>query len=58
MNGTIFIADDDLDDLDIFHQAVAEIDTGLQCITATNGEDALKKLNDPLFPPRFYFPGF
>lgn len=56
MDTTIFIADDDTDDLDIFCEAVAEVDPTVRCITATNGEDALKKLNHPLFPrPDFIF---
>jgi CheY-like chemotaxis protein len=56
MSRTIFIADDDLDDLDIFCEAVAEIDPAIKTITASNGEEALKKLNHPLFPlPDFIF---
>ena len=56
MNSIIFIADDDIDDLDFFCDAVEEIDSTIRCITAMNGEEALKKLNNPLVPvPDFIF---
>jgi CheY-like chemotaxis protein len=55
MSKTIFIADDDLDDLDIFYETLAEIDPTIRCITAINGEEALKKLNHLLPVPDFIF---
>jgi CheY-like chemotaxis protein len=56
MSYTVFIADDDLDDVEIFCETVAEIDPTIRCIAASNGEEALKKLNHPFSPlPDFIF---
>jgi CheY-like chemotaxis protein len=41
-----FIADDDQDDLELFIKALKEIDDTCLCITAFNGEDALRKLEN------------
>lgn len=42
-----FIVDDDADDRTLFIEAVKEIDAGIECISANNGEEALILLNDP-----------
>jgi len=39
-----FIADDDPDDRELFTEALKQIDTSCQCITALDGEEALDKL--------------
>jgi CheY-like chemotaxis protein len=41
---TIFLADDDLDDQDFFKHALSQIDESILCLTASNGEEAIKKL--------------
>lgn len=43
---SILIVDDDIDDREIFSEAVAKVDPSIKCFTAIDGEDALKKLND------------
>ena len=43
-----FIADDDIDDQEIFIEALNEIDKSIQCYTALNGEDAVYKLKKEL----------
>jgi CheY-like chemotaxis protein len=51
-----FIADDDLDDQELFIKALKEIDNSCYCITALNGEDALYKLeNEKHHPPDLIF---
>lgn len=47
-NKIFFIADDDPDDRELFIEALRTIDPGCECITATDGEEALAKLNDGL----------
>lgn len=45
------IVDDDEDDIELFCDAVKELDNGIECISASNGEDAIHKLrreNQPL----------
>jgi CheY-like chemotaxis protein len=52
----IMIIDDDEDDVELFCDAVKEINHDVQCVSASNGEDALNKLtreNAPL--PDFIF---
>lgn len=41
----IFIVDDDVDDKELFIEAVKELDDKIKCHTAWNGEDALEKLS-------------
>ena len=41
---TLFIADDDQDDVELFTEAVNEVDKSIQCHSAMDGEEALKKL--------------
>jgi CheY-like chemotaxis protein len=40
----LFIIDDDVEDQEIFMEALKDVDSTAICYTATNGEDALKKL--------------
>jgi CheY-like chemotaxis protein len=41
---TLFIIDDDVEDQEIFIEAVKEVSSTIRCQTSTSGEDALKKL--------------
>lgn len=43
-NKVLFIVDDDVDDIQLFIEAVNEIDNSMGCSSAKNGEDALTKL--------------
>lgn len=53
---TIMIVDDDDDDIELFCEAVKEVDHNIGCICATNGEEALNKLNKEGAPlPDFIF---
>ena len=52
---TVFIVDDDQDDREIFIEAIAEIDKSFNCITAENGEEAIRKLHAGVFVPNFIF---
>src|SRR5581483_3274043 len=42
---TVFIVDNDIDDREIFVEAIETISPAIKCITAVHGEDALAKLN-------------
>ena len=46
-NMSFFIVDDDVDDRNLFIEAVKEVDATIECITANNGEQALPLLADP-----------
>ena len=50
-----FLVDDDSDDLKIFALAMEEVDSSIQCVTATNGVEALEKLRDEEFIPDVIF---
>jgi CheY-like chemotaxis protein len=53
---TCFLVDDDTDDLEIFAMAVAETGQSITCMTANDGFDALRLLNqDETFIPDFIF---
>lgn len=41
---TIFIIDDDVEDQEIFLEAVREVDPSINCSASTNGEEALEQL--------------
>ncbi|MBT1698093.1 response regulator [Fulvivirgaceae bacterium PWU4] len=41
---TIFYADDDQDELDFFREALKLIDPSIECVTASNGREALQLL--------------
>ncbi|MEP6676229.1 MAG: response regulator [Ferruginibacter sp.] len=45
---TFLIADDDPDDRELFIEALKEIDGSSICITASDGQDALRQLQDTL----------
>jgi CheY-like chemotaxis protein len=42
---SILYVDDDLEDIEIFHEAVKAVDPSVQCLTANSGKDALVFLN-------------
>ena len=42
----ILVVDDDEDDREFFLQTIEEVYSGMNCITAVNGQDALDKLRD------------
>ncbi len=46
-NMNFFIIDDDADDRKLFIESVKEVDAGIECISANNGEQALALLTDP-----------
>lgn len=53
---TVFLADDDADDRDIFMDAIHEVDGSIECLFAPNGEAALQTLdNDILQKPELIF---
>ena len=53
---TVFLADDDEDDRDIFMDAIRDVDGSIECRFASNGEMALQTLdNDILQKPELIF---
>lgn len=51
-----FLIDDDDDDQEIFSLALSNIDDDINCVTANDGIEALKKLNlETQFKPHFIF---
>ncbi len=40
----ILVVDDDPDDIELFLEAVGEVDNTIECMTAENGEEALRLL--------------
>lgn len=52
MNGnlTFLIVDDDPDDVDLFCEAVKEIEKAWECLAVNNGEEALDKLRERAIP--------
>jgi DNA-binding NtrC family response regulator len=46
-NMSFFIVDDDIDDRNLFIEAVKEVDAGIKCIAVNNGEQALALLTNP-----------
>jgi DNA-binding NtrC family response regulator len=46
-NMSLMIVDDDPDDRTLFIEAVKEVDEHIECITATNGQEALDLLRNP-----------
>jgi CheY-like chemotaxis protein len=53
---TIFIADDDEDDKQLFIESVKEIDKDITCISASDGQEALRLLKDEHNPlPDYIF---
>lgn len=55
MEINVFLVDDDRDDREIFIEALAEVDTSCNCITADNGEDAIRKLHTGSIVPNYIF---
>ncbi len=51
----ILLVDDDLDDRELFNEAVKEIDRSIELTFAMNGESALKLLNQNETPPDYIF---
>jgi CheY-like chemotaxis protein len=51
----ILIVDDDAEDLELFCQAVAEIDPSISCLEAYNGLEALKLLKRESMLPDYIF---
>lgn len=49
------IIDDDIDDIDMFCDAVAVIDPNASCIRVRNGEEALNKLHETDILPNYVF---
>ena len=52
-----FVIDDDIDDRELFKEALQEIDPDIVCVTAQNGEEALTMLRNNHFDvhPDFIF---
>ena len=46
MRKVFLLADDDLDDIELFCEALAMVDASILCLCATNGEEALDTLRD------------
>jgi CheY-like chemotaxis protein len=51
----LLYVDDDEDDQELFQMAVAEIDTGIECISAFDATTALQKLMDSEWKPDVIF---
>lgn len=45
-NRIFFIVDDDIDDQELFVEAVNEVDQSIKCITSSNCEEALEQLRN------------
>jgi CheY-like chemotaxis protein len=52
---TFLIIDDDTDDVQLFCEAVYEINESYRCLTATNAEEGLQLLRDAIITPDFIF---
>lgn len=52
---TLFIADDDPDDVELFIEAVSRIDQSIKCYSAFDGEEALRKLKSDSELPDMIF---
>lgn len=51
----ILLADDDIDDTEMFYEALADINENIECHCAINGSEALKILNDLNDLPKLIF---
>ena len=51
----ILVVDDDIDDLLFFTDALAELDPQIGCVTAMNGIEALKRLENLSVRPDYIF---
>ncbi len=53
---TILLVDDDHDDATIFKEAINQIQINANCVIATNGNEAIERLEtDPEFLPEYIF---
>jgi CheY-like chemotaxis protein len=55
MSLCIMIVDDDVDDIDIFIDAVHELEPGILCLSARNGLDAIKTIYNAEEKPDYIF---
>ena len=55
MRKTCLLVDDDEDDAEIFSIALNEANPAIQCLTASDGLEALQMLGDPAFIPDYIF---
>jgi CheY-like chemotaxis protein len=51
----LFIIDDDVEDQEIFMEAVKEVDGSVQCYSSTSGEEALQQLEQEVVLPDLIF---
>jgi CheY-like chemotaxis protein len=52
---TVFYADDDLEDCDLFKEALQQIDADLKCIIAKDGKEAINFLESTRELPQYIF---
>ncbi|HET9487511.1 MAG TPA: response regulator, partial [Chryseosolibacter sp.] len=52
---TILNVDDDAEDIEIFCEAVREIDASIICLTAKSAEEAMQILNSDIELPEYIF---
>ena len=52
---TCFLIDDDADDREIFRMALQALDSSIELVTASNGTQALEKLNSEDLTPDYIF---
>jgi CheY-like chemotaxis protein len=55
MERNIFLADDDLDDVELFQEALEDVCTSCTLISSKNGVELLKKLSASHLPPQVIF---
>ena len=51
----VFIIDDDIEDQEILIEAIREVDPRVECVTSTNGEEALQQLETGVTKPDLIF---
>jgi CheY-like chemotaxis protein len=51
----ILVVDDDIDDLSFFTDALKELDPQIECVTAMNGIEALRRLENLSVRPDYIF---
>ncbi len=52
---TILNVDDDIDDIEVFCEAVRDVDPAIICMVAKSGEEALQILNSDIELPQYIF---
>lgn len=55
INFTILAVDDDADDIEIFCEAVTEVNAAITCLIAQNGNEALTLLREAVHLPQIIF---